>query len=89
MASVVLELSDHLVEQAKVKGLLSSELYEDFIRRGLRATDDTIYPPDFPDFLKGVVDPAMFRKGSINGDIIGPFYEEWGMTPPAETQVLA
>jgi hypothetical protein len=88
MATIVLELPDFLADKAKEKGLLSSELYEDFIRRGLRATDATIYPPNFPAFLKGVVDPAMFRKGSIEGDIIGPFYEEWGMKPPAETQAL-
>jgi hypothetical protein len=88
MATVVLEVPDFLADKAKERGLLSSELYEDFIRRGLRATDNTIYPPDFPAFLKGVVDPAMFRKGSINGDIIGPFHEEWGMKPPVETSVL-
>jgi hypothetical protein len=27
--------------------------------------------------LKGAVDPAMYSKGEIKGDIIGPFYDEW------------
>jgi hypothetical protein len=32
-------------------------------------------------WLKGAVDPAMYRKGKINGDIIGPFHEEWEPKP--------
>jgi hypothetical protein len=27
--------------------------------------------------LTGAVDPAMYGKGEIIGDIIGPFYDEW------------
>jgi hypothetical protein len=27
--------------------------------------------------LKGAVDPAMYGKGEVTGDIIGPFYDEW------------
>jgi hypothetical protein len=84
MATVVLELADHLVEKAKAKGILCSDEYENFIRHRLLELDDSEYPPDFPSFLKGVVDPKMYGKGKINGDIIGPFYEEWGMKPPAE-----
>jgi hypothetical protein len=86
MAKIVLELPDWLMEEAKEKGVLSSDEYETFIRRRLLELDDTVYPPDFPSFLKGGVDPEMYGKGKINGDIIGPFYEEWGMKPPAGTR---
>jgi hypothetical protein len=27
--------------------------------------------------LQGAVDPAMYGKGEITGDIIGPFYNAW------------
>jgi hypothetical protein len=27
--------------------------------------------------LEGSVDPAMYGKGAVTGDIIGPFYDEW------------
>jgi hypothetical protein len=32
---------------------------------------------EIPDWLKGIVSPALFRKGEILGDIIGPFHDEW------------
>ncbi|MDR3341180.1 MAG: hypothetical protein LBT14_00050 [Treponema sp.] len=85
MATVILELSDFLVAQAKERGLLSSKLYEYFIRKGLLHTD--VYPPDFPFELRGIVSPKLYGKGQILGDIIGPFYEEWGMKPPEDVQV--
>jgi hypothetical protein len=28
--------------------------------------------------LKGAVSPELYGKGEINGDIIGPFFDEWG-----------
>jgi hypothetical protein len=28
--------------------------------------------------LKGAVSPKLYGKVKINGDIIGPFHEEWG-----------
>ncbi|MDR3341963.1 MAG: hypothetical protein LBT14_04090 [Treponema sp.] len=87
MATVVLELPDFLMEEAKQKGVLSSDEYETFIRRRLLELDDTEYPPDFPSFLKGAVHPDLYGKGKINGDIIGPFYEEWGMKPPTDVPV--
>jgi hypothetical protein len=34
-------------------------------------------PKDIPEKLRGKVSPELFGKGSINGDIVGPFYEEW------------
>jgi len=30
-----------------------------------------------PDWLEGLVSSELFGKGTINGDIIGPFHEEW------------
>jgi hypothetical protein len=27
--------------------------------------------------LEGAVDPAMYGKGAVTGDIIGPFYDAW------------
>jgi hypothetical protein len=48
------------------------------IQREMRAeNDDLAYPPDFPSWLKGAVSPDLYKKGKINGDIIGPFGEEW------------
>jgi hypothetical protein len=33
--------------------------------------------PAFDIRFAGAVSPALFGKGEIKGDIIGPFYEEW------------
>jgi hypothetical protein len=85
MATVVLELPDFLLGKAKEKGLLSSDEYEKFIKG--RLWDLMEYPPDFPPELIGKVNPEIYGKGKINGDIIGPFYEEWGMKPPSDTSV--
>ncbi|MDR3341962.1 MAG: hypothetical protein LBT14_04085 [Treponema sp.] len=62
MAIIVLELPDFIEEKAKARGLLSSELYEDFIQKAIRATDKAINPRDFPVFVKNVVSPDMFSK---------------------------
>jgi hypothetical protein len=32
---------------------------------------------EFDPRLNGAVDPAMYGKGEVKGDILGPFYEEW------------
>jgi hypothetical protein len=78
MATIVLEVPDILVDTAKEKGLLTSAGFEEYIRTSLaRKNDDLVYPPDFPSWLKGAVSPDLYRKGKINGDIIGPFDEEW------------
>jgi hypothetical protein len=37
--------------------------------------------------LKGAVSPALYGKGKINGDIIGPFHEEWEKMPELKTVV--
>jgi hypothetical protein len=41
--------------------------------RPVKAPRQTAFDPR----LKGAVDPAMYGKGEVTGDIIGPFYDEW------------
>jgi hypothetical protein len=78
MVTVTLDLPDTLVSKARKKGLLSPRALEKYIRVSLNETaPDVSYPPDFDPRLKGLVSPALYRKGTINGDIIGPFHDEW------------
>jgi hypothetical protein len=78
MVTVTLDLPDMLAKKAREKGLLSSQVFEKYIRESLdEAVPDVSYPPDFDPRLKGLVSPALYRKGTINGDIIGPFHDEW------------
>jgi hypothetical protein len=39
--------------------------------------DDAGLQVAFDTRFAGAVSPALSGKGKINGDIIGPFYEEW------------
>jgi hypothetical protein len=48
-----------------------------YFERKREENDDPAYPPGFPSWLKGAVSPDLYKKGKINGDIIGPFDEEW------------
>jgi hypothetical protein len=78
MCTVTLELPDELVDRAKEKGLLSSTAIETYLRKLLgEVQSDAEYPPDFDPRLKGLVSPNLYRKGVINGDIIGPFHDVW------------
>jgi hypothetical protein len=78
VCTVTLELPDELVDKAKEKGLLSSTTIETYLRKLLSETlAGAEYPPDFDPRLKGLVSPNLFGKGAINGDIIGPFHDEW------------
>ncbi|GHT83755.1 hypothetical protein FACS1894137_05750 [Spirochaetia bacterium] len=57
------------------KGLLSSTAIEIYLRKLLgEVHSDAEYPPDFDPRLKGLVSPNLYRKGVINGDIIGPLF---------------
>jgi hypothetical protein len=38
---------------------------------------DAEYPPDFDMRLKGGINPKLYGKGKILGDIIGPFHDIW------------
>jgi hypothetical protein len=78
MVTVTLDLPDTLVNKAKEKGLLSPQALEKYISASLNKTNAEVsYPPDFDPRLKGLVSPALYRKGTVNGDIIGPFHDEW------------
>jgi hypothetical protein len=78
MITLTLDLPVDLLDKATEKGLLSSPAIESYIRRTLReSAADTVYPPGFPEGLKGKVSPKLYGKGIINGDIIGPFSDEW------------
>lgn len=83
---IPITLPDDLAEKAKARGLLSSSSLSKIVCEALENDEISVppetgeYPSNFDPRLKGAVDPAMFRKGKINGDIIGPFHEEWGET---------
>jgi hypothetical protein len=78
MVTVTLNLPDVLVNKAREKGLLSPQALEKYIWASLNEPGAEVsYPPDFDPRLKGLVSPALYRKGTINGDIIGPFHDEW------------
>jgi hypothetical protein len=46
--------------------------------------EEAEFPPDFDPRLKGAVNPKVYGKVKTNGDIIGPFYEEWNQQVPEE-----
>ncbi|MCC8180031.1 MAG: hypothetical protein LIP23_03855 [Planctomycetes bacterium] len=55
---------------------------ERYVREKLREmeteNDDSNENIEFDPQLEGLVNPKVYRKGKIVGDIIGPFPEEWG-----------
>jgi hypothetical protein len=78
MLTITLDLPADVENKAREKGVLSPQALEKYVRESLNETDcDVSYPPDFDPRLKGLVSPALYRKGKINGDIIGPFHDEW------------
>ncbi|MCD8350552.1 MAG: type II toxin-antitoxin system CcdA family antitoxin [Planctomycetaceae bacterium] len=84
MTTITITLPEELVEQAKAKGLLTSAAIEAYVREKLHTAEGTPTNDSLPDTipvdprLAGLINPAVLRKGQINGDIIGPFQEEWG-----------
>ncbi len=84
LTTITITLPEDLVEQAKAKGLLTSAAIEAYVREKLRETDAASTNNSLPDAipvdprLADLINPAVLRKGHINGDIIGPFHEEWG-----------
>jgi hypothetical protein len=72
-------MSDTELLMKEVQALPEGYVHEvlDFINHLKQGSGDNEYPPGFPEGLKGKVSPKLYGKGSINGDIIGPFYEEW------------
>ncbi|MCC8166627.1 MAG: hypothetical protein LIQ31_10870 [Planctomycetes bacterium] len=81
MGEIVIRITlpEELAEQAKVKGLLSSSAIERYIREELEKMSQTERSDEPFDLrLEGIVNPAVFKKGKITGDIIGPFHDVWG-----------
>lgn len=84
MTTITITLPEELAEQARAKGLLSSEAIEAYVREKLREAAAPSQEDGMPadaaivERLGGLVNPAAFRKGQIVGDIVGPFCEEWG-----------
>lgn len=84
MTTITITLPEDLAKRAKAKGLLSPTAIESYVRDRLQEADDgeqnSILFDDikFDPNLEGLVNPAAFRRGTINGDIVGPFHEAWG-----------
>jgi len=71
MTNVTITMPDDLAEIAKEQGLLSTKALDTYVRGNAKVSiDSSEYPPDFPPFLRGIVNPAAFRRGKILGDII-------------------
>jgi hypothetical protein len=72
-------MSDAELLIKEVQALPEGYVHEvlNFISRLKEGIGDGEYPPGFPERLKGKVSPKLYGKGTIHGDIIGPFYEEW------------
>jgi hypothetical protein len=77
-----MSLPDKLVDFAKEKGVLTEEWTSSLFRNALidLARQETNLPPGFPRELLGAVNPKMYGSVKTNGDIIGPFHEEWEET---------
>ncbi|GMO41727.1 MAG: hypothetical protein Ta2F_17710 [Termitinemataceae bacterium] len=71
MQTITLELDDDVVFKAKEKGVSLSAEFEAYIRK-LFSNEQV-----FDKRLTGAVSPALFGKGEICGDIVGPFNAEW------------
>ena len=70
------------------EGLLSPiAATELFCKALLRETEsdaeesDDALPARFDPRLRGKVSPKLFGRGKVVGDIVGPFFEEWGENP--------
>lgn len=81
--TIEVTLPDELAEQAKAKGLLSSDSLAKIIGEALRndssasSTDTPQYPEGMDPRLAGAVNPKAFQRGKIVGDIISPIDVEW------------
>jgi hypothetical protein len=86
MTTITITLPDDLAKQAEEKGLLSRAAIESYVRgrlqepaidveKGIAMSADDI---EFDPSLEGLVNPAIYRKGKVTGDIIGPFFDVWG-----------
>ncbi len=84
MTTITITLPDDLAKQAEEKGLLSQTAIESYVRDRLQEKDveedanqeDEAIGIDL--VREGLVNPITFKKGTIVGDIIGPFHDVWG-----------
>ncbi len=79
---VPIKLSDDEVAKAKAKGLLSDDALAEFasrlIKEHLAATiSDAELPTGFDPLLKGMIDPLLFRRGHLLGDVTKPIQADW------------
>lgn len=81
---VPIKLSDEEVEMAKAKGFLSDDAIANFASRVVKehlaaivAKSETELPADFDPLLKDMIDPALFRRGRLLGDVTKPIETEW------------
>ena len=88
MTSLTITVPDELAKIAEKKGLLSPvAATELFCKAILREAEndaeegDDALPAGFDPRLRGKVSPKLFGRGKVVGDIIGPFFEEWGENP--------
>jgi len=82
MTTVTLELPEEVAKIAQERGLLSTAAIEAYVRGQVHedAGDET-YPPGFDMRLKGAAAPDLMGSVKYHGDIVGPFFEEWGEKP--------
>lgn len=81
---VPIKLSDEEVEKAKAKGLLSDDAMAEFasrlVKESLATTDsesEMELPAGFDPLLKGIIDPSLFRRGHLLGDVTKPIEADW------------
>ena len=79
---VPIKLSDDEVEKAKAKGLLSDDAMAEFASRLVKehlttTVSDTALPAGFDPLLKGMIDPFLFRRGRLLGDVTKPIQADW------------
>ena len=77
MSPLTLVLSDETVATAKAKGLSSPTALEEFLLAKILEDDNRHLPEGYDPRLLGLVDPELFRQGTIHGDIMAPASEPW------------
>ncbi|MDR0611525.1 MAG: hypothetical protein LBG58_15565 [Planctomycetaceae bacterium] len=81
---ITLTIPDELAIPATHYGLLTEQMLTEFLQEKLlrlhsQSTSHSV-PEEFccdPYFISGFHNPETFRKGTINGDIVSPNYEEF------------
>lgn len=81
---ILIKLSDEEVEKAKEKGLLSDDALGEFASRLIKehlattvSESEVELPAGFEPLLKGIIDPTLFRRGCLLGDVTKPIKADW------------